>query len=155
MSINLDVYVSQYKPIVTPLALWDQNKQATWPATSASLLTGAKEAVLIDALLTTAEAAQLVEWIRAKNKSLTTVYVTHGHGDHFLGLSTIIAAFPDAKAVTLPEVVPFTDQQVSEAALAQWGTLFPNQLSVHIPSRRKRCKARSLTLKGMNFVRLS
>jgi glyoxylase-like metal-dependent hydrolase (beta-lactamase superfamily II) len=33
-------------------------------------------------------------------KNLTTIYITHGHGDHFFGLNTILDAFPDARAVT-------------------------------------------------------
>ncbi|MBV8638259.1 MAG: MBL fold metallo-hydrolase [Candidatus Eremiobacteraeota bacterium] len=131
MSINLDVYVSPYKPIAASIPFWDSSKQATFPASSASLFTGENEAVLIDALLTTAEASRLCEWIRAKNKELTTIYITHGHGDHFFGLNTILDAFPDAKAVTLSEIVPFCEQQVSAAALAQWNASFPNQFAEH------------------------
>src|SRR5271169_5436237 len=79
MSINLSVYVSPYKPIVSQTASWDNARQATWPASSVSLLTGEREAVLIDALITVAEAERLAEWISAKKKMLTTVYITHGH----------------------------------------------------------------------------
>jgi glyoxylase-like metal-dependent hydrolase (beta-lactamase superfamily II) len=129
MSIRLDVYVSPYKPIVSWIPFWDNTKQATFPASSVSLFTGEKEAVLIDALITTAEASDLVEWIRAKNKDLTTIYITHGHGDHFFGLNTILAAFPRAKAVALPEVLPSIQGQVSPESLAQWQAGFPNQFA--------------------------
>lgn len=131
MSINLHVYVSPYKPIVSANPLWDKSRQATFPASSVSLLTGENEAVLIDALITTAEATRLVEWIRANNKTLTTVYITHGHADHFFGLNTILAAFPNAKAVALAEVVPFAQQQVGEAAIRRWQTWLPNQFDEH------------------------
>jgi glyoxylase-like metal-dependent hydrolase (beta-lactamase superfamily II) len=127
MSINLDVYVSPYKPIVSWIPFWDKTKQATFPASSVSLFTGEKEAVLIDALITTAEASDLVEWIRAKNKDLTTIYITHGHGDHFFGLNTILAAFPRSKAVALPEILPSIQGQVSPETLAFWQAAFPNQ----------------------------
>jgi glyoxylase-like metal-dependent hydrolase (beta-lactamase superfamily II) len=80
--IKLDVYVSSYKPVVSVLPEWNTAEQATWPASSVSLLTGEKEAVLIDALITFAEAELVVEWIRATGKKLVTVYITHGHGDH-------------------------------------------------------------------------
>jgi glyoxylase-like metal-dependent hydrolase (beta-lactamase superfamily II) len=102
--------------------------QATWPASSVSLLTGEKEAVLVDALITNAEAQSVVEWIRAKGKRLTTVYITHGHGDHFFGLNTILEAFPEAKAVALPEVVPFAQDQVGAGYMAFWNAIFPNQI---------------------------
>jgi glyoxylase-like metal-dependent hydrolase (beta-lactamase superfamily II) len=129
MGIRLDVYVSPYKPIVSSIPFWDKTKQATFPASSVSLFTGGKEAVLIDALITTAEASDLVEWIRAKNKDLATVYITHGHADHFFGLNTILGAFPRAKAVALPEVVPFCKEQVSPAALRRWRAGFPGQFA--------------------------
>jgi glyoxylase-like metal-dependent hydrolase (beta-lactamase superfamily II) len=131
MSLNLHVFVSPYKPIVSLLPGWDKARQATWPATSASLVTGEKEAVLIDALITMAEAEQLVEWVRAAKKRLAVVYITHGHGDHFFGLNTILAAFPEAKAVALPEVVPFAQGQVSPDFMGFWSTVFPNQIPKH------------------------
>ena len=46
MSISLDVYVSPYKPIVSQVASRDNTRQATWPASSVSLLTGEREAVV-------------------------------------------------------------------------------------------------------------
>jgi glyoxylase-like metal-dependent hydrolase (beta-lactamase superfamily II) len=114
-------------PISRAFPSWDNRQQATFPASSASLISGAKEAVLIDALITTAEAELLVEWIRAKNKTLTTVYITHGHADHFFGLNTVLAAFPQAVALALPEVVPFAREQL--AILEYWRAIFPNQLA--------------------------
>jgi glyoxylase-like metal-dependent hydrolase (beta-lactamase superfamily II) len=130
-AISLDVYVSPYKPIVSALPSWDNTRQATWPASSVSLLTGEKEAVLIDALITNAEAERVVEWIRSKKKRLTTAYITHGHGDHFFGLTTILAAFPEAKPVALPEVVPFAQDQVGAAYMTFWNGVFPNQIPEH------------------------
>jgi len=73
----------------------------------------------------------VVEWIRAKEKRLTTVYITHGHGDHFFGLNTILEAFPEAKAVALPEVVPFAQNQVGEGYMRFWNGFFPNQIPEH------------------------
>jgi len=130
-SIKLDVYVSPYKPIVSALPSWNNALQATWPASSVSLLTGEKEAVLIDALITCSEAEHVVEWIRATEKRLTTVYITHGHGDHFFGLNSILSAFPEAKAVALPEVVPLAQEQVSAGYMAFWNRFFPDQLPEH------------------------
>jgi glyoxylase-like metal-dependent hydrolase (beta-lactamase superfamily II) len=72
--------------------------EPTWPATSVSLISGERDAVLIDAVLTPEDAGWVKEWIRATGKNLTTIYITHGHGDHFFGLNTLLAAFPDARA---------------------------------------------------------
>jgi hypothetical protein len=47
--LNLDVLVSDYKPIPGDPAVMSEGR-ATWPTTSLSLLTGDRDAVLIDAL---------------------------------------------------------------------------------------------------------
>jgi hypothetical protein len=44
MSIDLDVYVSPYKPVVNTLPLWRSSQQATSPSSSVSLLAGNREA---------------------------------------------------------------------------------------------------------------
>jgi len=145
MSLSLDVFVSPYKPIAPflprvgsdgrPVPVkrafpsWDDAQQATFPASSITLISGEREAVLVDALITIAETQRLVEWIRAKNKVLTTVYITHGHADHFFGLNTVLAAFPQAKAVTLPEVVAPAQAQL--ARLGFWQALLPNQFAAN------------------------
>jgi glyoxylase-like metal-dependent hydrolase (beta-lactamase superfamily II) len=105
--------------------------EATWPATSVSLISGEHDAVLIDALLTSEEAGRVVDWIRATGKNLTTIYITHGHGDHFFGLNTILDAFPDARAVTAAAVVPEAKEQLSPDLMWFWNTLFPGQIPEH------------------------
>jgi glyoxylase-like metal-dependent hydrolase (beta-lactamase superfamily II) len=38
-------------------------------------------------------------------KNLTTIYATHGHGDHFFGVNTIQKQFPKARFVATREVI--------------------------------------------------
>src|SRR5690349_19024581 len=78
---------------------------ATWSPISSTLITGQRDAVLVDPLMTTTQARVLAAWIAATGKNLTTVYVTHGHGDHHFGLSVILDHFPAARAVAMPAVV--------------------------------------------------
>lgn len=68
------------------------------------LITGRDKAVLVDAQLVASEARELVEMIRASGKELETIFVTHAHPDHFMGLSIVAAAFPEARIVARPSV---------------------------------------------------
>src|SRR2546430_13099364 len=54
-----------------------------------SLISGKRDAVLVDTAITVEQNQKLAEWIAASGKNLTTIYATHGHGDHFFGVNTI------------------------------------------------------------------
>jgi glyoxylase-like metal-dependent hydrolase (beta-lactamase superfamily II) len=72
----------------------------------------------------------LVDWIAASGKNLTTIYATHGHADHFFGVSTVLARFQNTRFVATPEVVKVMRQQASPESFASfWNARFPGQLS--------------------------
>src|SRR3989442_10291907 len=125
--LSLDVFVVPYKPIVGLVAPMGEG-EATWPATSVSLISGERDAVLIDAVLTPDDAGRVVDWIRATGKSLTTIYITHGHGDHFFGLDTILHASRNTRAGTAPALVPEAQRQLSPDLMLFWNTIFPGQI---------------------------
>jgi glyoxylase-like metal-dependent hydrolase (beta-lactamase superfamily II) len=128
--LHIDVFVVPYKPIVGLIAPMGEG-EATWPPTSVSLISGEHDAVLIDALLTPEDAGRVVDWIRATGKNLTTIYITHGHSDHFFGLNTILAAFPNARAVTAAAVIPDARTQLSPDLMSFWNAIFPGQIPAH------------------------
>jgi len=88
-----------------------------WSPTAATLIYGERDAVLIDPLMTAAEGEDLAGWIAASGKNLTTVFVTHGHGDHFFGATPVLERFPDAKMVATPAVVQGMKKQLTPAWL--------------------------------------
>jgi len=47
----------------------------------------------------------LADWVEVKGKHVTTIYVTHEHGDHYLGAPILLARFPDARLVSSATVV--------------------------------------------------
>jgi glyoxylase-like metal-dependent hydrolase (beta-lactamase superfamily II) len=101
----------------------------TWSPISSTLITGQYDAVLVDPLMTTTQARVLASWIAATGKNLTTVYVTHGHGDHHFGLSVILDRFPGARAVAAPAVVEHMRESVDPEAVASfWAQLVPGQI---------------------------
>jgi len=84
----------------------------------------------VDALLTIDQAVALVNWIAASGKNLTTIYATHGHGDHFFGVSTVLERFPNARFVARPDVIKIMRQQTSpETWNVRWKARFPGQIS--------------------------
>ena len=100
-----------------------------WSPISATLITGERDAVLVDAVMTSGQAAELADWVAATGKDLTTVYVTHGHGDHWFGLGMILERFPDAKAVAIPSVARNIDSQIgSDFIETFWKRRFPGQI---------------------------
>jgi glyoxylase-like metal-dependent hydrolase (beta-lactamase superfamily II) len=104
-------------------------KQAFWSPVSATLISGEQDAVLVDALLTVGQAHDLAEWIAATGKNLTAVYITHGHGDHWFGLGTVLARFPNAKAFALPPAIAQArDGSTPEFLEAFWHPRFADRL---------------------------
>lgn len=71
---------------------------------NAYLLAGSREAVLIDAVQTKREAVRLADWVERSGKTLTTVFITHAHPDHLLGLDVLTRRFPHARVVSTPNV---------------------------------------------------
>ena len=65
-----------------------------WVPNTVTLISGEKDAVLVDVFLTIDASKQLVDWVAASGKSLTTIYITHAHGDHFFGLQPVLDRFP-------------------------------------------------------------
>jgi glyoxylase-like metal-dependent hydrolase (beta-lactamase superfamily II) len=100
-----------------------------WVANSSTLVSGARDAVLVDTFLTTEQSQRLMEWVVASGKSLTTIYVTHGHADHFFGLAPLLERFPEARAIATPAVIAAMQATLTPASLdGFWRKLFPGQI---------------------------
>jgi glyoxylase-like metal-dependent hydrolase (beta-lactamase superfamily II) len=91
-----------------------------WPPISATLITGERDAVLVDPLMTIAQARALGKWVAASGKRLTAVYITHPHGDHFLGLGPVLERFPGARAIAAEAVVARMKEQASSDILSSY-----------------------------------
>ena len=102
--------------------------QRWWSPISATLIAGEHDAVLVDALLTAGQARDLADWVAARGKHLTAVYITHGHGDHWFGLGTILKRFPDARGFALPAVIEQMRPALTPEFLAVWKSRFPEQI---------------------------
>jgi glyoxylase-like metal-dependent hydrolase (beta-lactamase superfamily II) len=101
-----------------------------WPPISSTLISGERDAVLVDTPITVEQARALVNWVAARGKNLTTIYATHGHGDHFFGTGAVLERFPGARFVARPEVIEVMRQQASPESLETfWNPRFPGQIA--------------------------
>jgi glyoxylase-like metal-dependent hydrolase (beta-lactamase superfamily II) len=101
----------------------------TWVANSSTLISGEQDAVLVDTFLTTEQSQTLRDWVVASGKNLIAIYITHGHGDHFFGLAPLLARFPLAKALAIPEVVRAMETQISPTFVdGFWRKRIPGQI---------------------------
>ena len=126
--LRWDVFVAPEKPVTTgdlPPGL----SRRMWSPTSATLIYGERDAVLVDPLLTVDETRALANWIAAKGKQLTTIYVTHGHGDHSFGISVLREKFPAARALATERVLRHMRKQAAPDYIRRvWESYFPGQL---------------------------
>jgi glyoxylase-like metal-dependent hydrolase (beta-lactamase superfamily II) len=105
------------------------NPELMWVANSSTLISGERDAVLVDTLLTAEQSETLLEWVVASGKNLTAIYITHGHGDHFFGLAPLLERFPRARPTATTEVVKAMREQLSPGWLdGFWRKRVPGQI---------------------------
>ncbi len=135
-ALKWDVFVAKRQGLTRDLP--PGKEEWMWVPGSATLIYGEKDAVLVDTLLTIEQAKALVEWVAAHGKNVTTIYVTHGHGDHFFGLGAVLDRFPNAKAVATPDVVKVMRRQASpESVTSFWKARYPRSDPGAVGDRRR------------------
>ena len=150
-ALGWDVFVTPGIPIVTvdfPPGI----TQAYFQAMASTLIYGARDAVLVDAFMTVKQANALADWAAAKNKNLTTIYITHGHGDHWFGVGTLLERFPNARAVATPHVVKVMREDASPERLSKgWKAAFPGQIPDNLLIAEE-LKGNVIDLEGQELV---
>ncbi|PSO33285.1 MBL fold metallo-hydrolase [Bradyrhizobium sp. MOS002] len=127
------------------------NPDLMWVANSSTLIYGERDAVLVDTFLTAGHSKTLLDWVVSCERNLTTIYVTHGHGDHFFGLAPLLDRFPHAKAVAVPEVVDEMKAQLSPGSLdGFWRKRFPGEIAERLVAAAP--LEGELTLEGHKLV---
>jgi len=100
-----------------------------WVTNTVALIYGERDAVLVDTFLLVQDSKELLDWVAESGKNLTTIYVTHAHGDHFFGLRFLLDRFPNARALAPACVVAAMQNQIKPDFIRSfWEPRFPGQI---------------------------
>ncbi|MFF8407714.1 MBL fold metallo-hydrolase [Streptomyces sp. NPDC015684] len=128
-ALSYTVHVAPSKPAVSD-DLPPGEDRRMWSPTTSTLIHGERDAVLVDPLLTVDESRRLADWVVAQGKNVTTIFVTHAHGDHFFGAPAVLDRFPQARLVAAADVAAHAAAQWGSAWFdGFWQQRFPDQIS--------------------------
>jgi glyoxylase-like metal-dependent hydrolase (beta-lactamase superfamily II) len=152
--LQWEVFVNAQIPVVRN-DLQPGASEMRWSPISSTLISGERDAVLVDTAITVDQNQKIVDWIVDSGKNLTAIYATHGHGDHFFGVNTIQKRFPKARFVATPEVIAVMRQQASAPVVESfWDPRFPGQIDSTLVIADE-LKGGVLELEGEELVRIS
>jgi glyoxylase-like metal-dependent hydrolase (beta-lactamase superfamily II) len=125
--LKWDLFVTSGIPTVTKNPPPGEKRRFFSPISS-TLVYGKRDAILVDTFMTVDQNDVLVDWVKGSGKNLTTIYITHGHGDHWFGIGALLERFPGAQAVASPAVVRMMKEQSPEALTSWWSERLPGQI---------------------------
>jgi glyoxylase-like metal-dependent hydrolase (beta-lactamase superfamily II) len=95
------------------------------------IIEGAHEVMLVDAQLTKTSAEKVLQEIKETKKPLSTIYITHEHADHFLGLEVLKEAYPEVRIIANSEVVDRINK-VYQAKIDKWKKILGSGATSHM-----------------------
>src|SRR5262249_52896961 len=115
---------------------------------ASALISGSKDAVLTDPAFTTEQAHALGDWVAAKHRNLTHIFITHGHGDHWFAAGLLAQRFGASVVATAGTIAQM--HAAIDARAFLWDKLYrgipPSPVTaVTIPGNR-------ITLEGHDLV---
>jgi glyoxylase-like metal-dependent hydrolase (beta-lactamase superfamily II) len=91
--------------------------------TTSTLIAGPTESVLVDTQFMADDVDAVIGRVLATGTTLTAIYVTHAHADHYFGLERLLERFPGARPLAAP-VVSAEIASGNDAARARWAEMF-------------------------------
>jgi glyoxylase-like metal-dependent hydrolase (beta-lactamase superfamily II) len=125
--LSYDVFIADPIPQNVTELVPNGDKREFSPL-SITLISGERDAVLVDPPLTTAQTSDVGDWVEATGKNLTHVFATHGHGDHWFGGAELADRFGAEVVATAGTI----EQMHRNLAIREafWDALFPGQIPV-------------------------
>jgi glyoxylase-like metal-dependent hydrolase (beta-lactamase superfamily II) len=90
MSLAYDVFVNDPPP---QDGLLPNGEPKRFSPMASTLIYGTEDAVLTDPGMTEEQARVLGDWVAAKDRNVTDIFITHGHGDHFFAAGLLAERF--------------------------------------------------------------
>jgi glyoxylase-like metal-dependent hydrolase (beta-lactamase superfamily II) len=100
------------------------------------IIEGANEVMLVDAQLTKTSAEKVLQQIEETKKPLSTIYITHAHADHFLGLEVFKEAYPGVRIIATSAVVDRINI-VYQEKINKWKKLLGSGATSHVVAIEK------------------
>src|SRR5260370_1845351 len=95
------------------------------------IIEGTHEVMLVDAQLTKTSAERVLQEILETKKPLSTIYITHEHADHFLGLEVFREAYPSARIIANSAVVDRINK-VYQEKIDKWKKTLGSGATSHV-----------------------
>jgi glyoxylase-like metal-dependent hydrolase (beta-lactamase superfamily II) len=90
---------------------------------ASTLIYGSEDAVLTDPAFTTDQASALGDWVAGKDRNVTDIFITHGHGDHWFAAGLLAERF-GARVVATAGSIAQMDVSVALRPLL-WDKAYP------------------------------
>jgi glyoxylase-like metal-dependent hydrolase (beta-lactamase superfamily II) len=115
---------------------------------ASTLIYGSRDAVLTDPGFTADQAGALGDWLAGKDRNLTDIFITHGHGDHWFAAGLLAERF-GARVVATAGTIAQMYVNVAARPLL-WDKVYPGippspVIAVRVPGDR-------FTLEGHDLV---
>jgi glyoxylase-like metal-dependent hydrolase (beta-lactamase superfamily II) len=145
-NLSYDVFVNDPPP---PDGLLPNGEPKRFSPMASTLIYGSEDAVLTDPGLTADQARALGDWVAGKDRNLTDIFITHGHGDHWFAAGLLAERFR-ARVVASAGTIAQMHASVAARPLL-WDKLYAGMIppspvtAVTVPGNR-------FTLEGHDLV---
>ena len=92
------------------------------------LILGKTQAFLVDAQFTRSEAGRVITKIHTSGRRLNTIFITHAHPDHYLGLELLKKEFPGVRILARSTVVAEM-KKTAPGKIAYWKEYYKDNLA--------------------------
>ncbi|WP_180130748.1 MBL fold metallo-hydrolase [Rhodoferax sp. BLA1] len=132
-----------------PLSVKVYNADGNSFNVNATLVYGEKDAVVIDAGFTRADALRIAANVLDSGKQLTTIYVSQADPDYYFGVETLKTFFPQADVVSTPAVLAKLTAKLA-GKVTFWGPKMGAN-APHTPVVPHALEGNTLTLEGQTI----